>query len=289
MTKDNLREDYVTIQDHYFPVSITLHKFHEPGMIFTSHWHEHFQFIYCTKGEAQIYCSCNPINLSAQEAIFINANEMHYGESINGDISYYVVMVHQSFVLSNGIDSCQTKYISPLLLNQILFANKISNDAELTNYIKMIIQEYNEQKTGYELAVKAYLYQAIVLMLRNHAVRSFTPRELDLQMENMKRFQSVFTYIEDEYSKHIDINELARIGNVSTGHFCRIFKKLTGKSAIDYINQLRVEKAAMLLKQGQSINETAFATGFNNTNYFSRVFKKYKNVAPKEFRKLIKV
>lgn len=284
--KDGLQDDYVTIQDQYFPVSITLHNYHEAGPIFTNHWHEHFQFIYCTKGEAQIYCNGNPIHLFAEEGMFINANEMHYGESINGDISYYVIMVDHSFVLSNGIDSCQTKYISPLLLNQILFANKISNDAELINYIKMIIQEYKEQKTGYELAVKAYLYQAIVLMLRNHAVRSFTPKEYDSQLENRKRFQSVFTYIGNNYSQQIELNELADIANVSTGHFCRIFKMLTGKSAIDYINQLRVEKAAMLLKQGQSINEIAFATGFNDTNYFSRVFKKHKKVAPREFRRL---
>jgi len=82
------------------------------------------------------------------------------------------------------------------------------------------------------------------------------------------------------------LKQLADIACLSVGHFCRIFKKLTGRSAIDYITQLRVEKAALLLRQGEyNIKEIAFATGFNDSNYFTRVFKKYKNTAPSEFKK----
>lgn len=158
----------------------------------------------------------------------INSNEMHYGESLNGDMSYYVIMIDSSFILSNEVDACQIKYISPLALNLILFANKISNDEELTNCIKNMIYEYHIRPTGYELAVKACIYNAIVLLLRKHMVRAFSPKEYDMQTANMRRFQNVFTYIKSNYTQAIDLKELADIANLSTGHFCRIFKKLTG-------------------------------------------------------------
>lgn len=283
---NDLQQNYVTIPDQYFPVSIVLHNKPVSGSIFADHWHEHLQFIYCVTGAAKIYCNRHPIHLAAEEIMFINANEIHYGESLNGGISYYIIMVDPSFILSNEVDSCQTKYISPLMLNQILFTNKINNDEELTNCIKKIINEYNTQQTGYELAVKACIYNAIVLLLRNHVVRSFSPKEYDLQVANMQRFQKVFNYIEKNYTQRIYLKDLADIAFLSTNHFCRVFKKLTGKSAIDYINQLRIEKAVTLLKQGQnSIKEIAFITGFDDTNYFSRIFKKYKQIAPNQFQK----
>lgn len=281
--KDEFMRNYAAIPDQYFPINITLHNKSGTGPIFESHWHDHFQFIYCTKGEARILCSGNSVDLAAGEVIVINTHEMHYGESLQEDISYYVIMVDLSFILSNGVDSCQTKYISPLAQNLLLFENRISRDREICNCIEIMIDEYNTQKPGYELAVKAAVYNAIVLLLRNHVARSFNKKEYDVQIANMKRFQSVFHYIGDNLGQEIELNKLAEIACLSTGHFCRVFKRLTGKSAIAYINQLRVEKAALLLEQGEaSIKEIAFATGFCDTNYFSRVFRKYKGLAPNQ-------
>jgi AraC-like DNA-binding protein len=281
-------EDYVTIPDQYFPVSITLHHKTGPGPIFKSHWHQHFQFIYCLKGTARIYCNGLPVHLDAGEVMVINTNEMHYGESLNGDISYYVIMVDLSFMFSRGIDSCQIKYISPLAQNRLLFENQINHDDGIRNCISKMIAEYNARTPGYELAVKACVYNAMVLLLRNHATKSLSSKENEIQTVNMKRFQNVFHYIEENLARKIGLHEMAAIANLSSGHFCRIFTKLTGKSPISYLNQLRIEKAIALLEQGEgNISEIAFAAGFSDSNYFSRVFKKYQGMTPGEFRKSI--
>jgi AraC-like DNA-binding protein len=74
--------------------------------------------------------------------------------------------------------------------------------------------------------------------------------------------------------------------NISRHHFCRQFKNLTGKSAIDYINIVRIEKAYVLLKQGTlNVTEAAISTGFNNISYFSRLFKYYKKMSPSQVSK----
>lgn len=284
--EDGFLQDYAVIEDQYFPVSIALHNKSGPGPIFESHRHEHFQFIYCMKGEARIYCHGSPVRLAAGEVMVINTHEMHYGESLSGEISYYVIMVDLSFMLSRGIDSCQAKYISPLAQNLLLFENQISDDAEVRDCIKKMIGEYNSGQPGYELAVKACVYNAIVLLLRNHVARSFSRTEYDLQAANLKRFHEVFDYMEENLTREIELKELAVMASLSVGQFCRVFKKLTGKSTRDYINQLRIEKAVMLLEgSGDNIGEIAFAVGFGDSNYFSRVFKKYRGIAPSEYRK----
>lgn len=284
--EDDLLHDYALIEDQYFPVSIALHNKSGPGPIFESHRHEHFQFIYCIEGEARIYCHGSPVRLAAGEVMVINTHEMHYGENVSGEISYYVIMVDLSFLLSRGIDSCQAKYISPLAQSLLLFENRISDDVEVRGCIKKMIEEYNSGQPGYELAIKACVYNAIVLLLRKHVARSFSRKEYDLQAANMKRFHEVFNYIEENLNQEIDLKELAAMASLSVGQFCRVFKKLTGRSTRDYINQLRIEKAVVLLKEGEdNMGEVAYAVGFGDSNYFSRVFKKYKGLAPTEYRK----
>ena len=75
------------------------------------------------------------------------------------------------------------------------------------------------------------------------------------------------------------------MANMSDYHFCRLFKQITGKSAIDYINRFRVEKSLLLLRKSNcNITEIALSCGFNDTNYFSRTFKKYKHISPTQMR-----
>ena len=67
--------------------------------------------------------------------------------------------------------------------------------------------------------------------------------------------------------------------------FCRLFKKLTGRRPTDYLNLLRINKSIPLLTNGHlNISQTAAAVGFNDANYFSRVFKKYHRLAPAAFQ-----
>ena len=72
---------------------------------------------------------------------------------------------------------------------------------------------------------------------------------------------------------------------VSEGYFCNLFKEVTGKSAKEYIIQLRVKKAMSLLSSSSfSITDVCYMCGFSDPNYFTRVFKKKTGSLPSEFR-----
>lgn len=86
-------------------------------------------------------------------------------------------------------------------------------------------------------------------------------------------------------SLKICIKELVDQINISVYHFCRIFKQVVRKTALDYINGIRLEKAAALLKENDlNITEIALRCGFDSINYFSRLFKKYYNTTPTNYR-----
>jgi hypothetical protein len=74
---------------------------------------------------------------------------------------------------------------------------------------------------------------------------------------------------------------------LAVGLSCRFFKKMTGRSALAYVNEYRIEKATVLLtKTDEPIGEIAESVGFDDLNYFSRVFKKVKKCSPGEYRKI---
>lgn len=257
-----------------------------PGVVFSNHWHEHIQFFYFTKGEAMIKCSSKKLHVNKGDFVIINSNELHYMENLCCDLSYYTIRVDLSFLFSNQADSCQTKYLVPLAENLILFKHLVRNNAEIIQCTEKIIQEYYSKQTGYELSIKSYLLRIIVILIRNHIEKILTQQEFNNRISKLNNFSSIIEYIELNYCRIIAIEELSSIAHVSKFHFCRLFKELTGKTATEYINHLRIEKACKLLIESDlSMTEITLSCGFNDANYFSRVFKSFKNLSPSSFRK----
>ena len=264
-----------------FPIDIHRSEHHHIGPIIECHWHENFEILYFEKGEALIYCNSHPIQVGPGELIVINSNDLHYGESLSEQLVYYVVEFDLSFIDSNHIDLCQTKYLTPLVQNRILFCNQIHRHDALLSEVHQLIREYYQQELGYELAVKAYIYRILVLLLRSYSKQTISEAEKSRQRKTLTRLSSVLEYIDAHYTEQLPLKQLSAMATMSEHYFCRLFKSLTGKSPTEYINHLRLNKAVTLLQESElNITEVALAVGFNDSNYFSRLFKKYKHVSP---------
>lgn len=98
-----------------------------------------------------------------------------------------------------------------------------------------------------------------------------------------QRIERVKDYIESRYQEDIDVEQLASLVNVSRSYLMREFKKLTGTTVNQYLTEHRIDVAKELLKSN-SVTDTAFAVGFNNSNYFSTVFKKHTGDSPAKFQ-----
>ena len=148
-----------------------------------------------------------------------------------------------------------------------------------------MIRENFSRQTGFELAIKLYVYQLIVLLLRGYVTKILTKEEFEEKARILRRFDSVFQIIQEHYAEKISLKELSESVNISDCHFCRTFKQMTGKTTTNYINGVRLEKAAALLEQTNlNITEIAIRCGFDSVNYFSRLFRKYYYTSPTTFR-----
>lgn len=261
--------------DRNFSVDIGLSKIWELGTNFKEHWHEHLQVFYFINGKGFLRCNTKSFNIIQGDVIIINSRDLHYLESLNNDLRFYLIRIDLPFLFSDQVDLCQTKYLSPLSENLILFKNLIRNDDEIVRCIKTIIKEYNKKEIGYELAVKANLYNLVVLLIRNYIDKFVTKRQLAFKINNDERFYKVFEFVHSNFNKKISTLNLSNIAHVSPYYFCRIFKQITGKTTTEYINEVRLKKSIELLKNSNmNITEVAINCGFNDVNYFSRLFKK---------------
>lgn len=101
-----------------------------------------------------------------------------------------------------------------------------------------------------------------------------------------KEIAAAEIYMEEYLNEDITVSKMAKLVSMSESRFAHVFKEEVGVSFIEYVNQLRIDKAiGYLLHSDMQINEIAIAVGINNSNYFSTLFRKRTGKTPLEFRK----
>ncbi|QEH69153.1 response regulator [Cellulosilyticum sp. WCF-2] len=97
--------------------------------------------------------------------------------------------------------------------------------------------------------------------------------------------QKAMDYICENYTMSITLNELAEHTYVSTYYLSRMFKKELGKNFVEYLNEVRIDRAKELLKDNKyKTYEVAELVGIQDPHYFSKIFKKYVNMTPTEYK-----
>lgn len=273
--------------DPYFPIKLHRCRVQECGVTaFPHHWHEQMEFLFMVRGTAMIECNEQALQVGPGDLVVVNSTDLHHGVSLSDDLFYFAIIADLSLLHSQSVDALETKYITPMTQNQILFQHKISGNAEVNACVEALIHEYEQREFGYELAVKSYLYRLLVMLLRSYIARLLTPDEYRLRRRSLERFDPVYRYIEENYASPIQVEALAERVGLSRYHFSRLFKTLTNKTVSEYINFVRLRRSEQLLRHtSMSVSEIALATGFNDVYYFSRLFKACKSVSPSELRK----
>ena len=94
------------------------------------------------------------------------------------------------------------------------------------------------------------------------------------------------SYIEENYMHHLTLSSISANVNLSTSYLCRVFKAEVGTSITSYLNNLRIRKAATLIKENNySLKEISVMVGIDDQLYFSRLFKKCMGISPSEYGK----
>lgn len=149
---------------------------------------------------------------------------------------------------------------------------------QIEGLISSLEQDLKNKGPGFSFMAKALFMQIIGLLSRYYDDWQILTRP------PLTRISSAIAYIEANYAKPIRLANLAFTAHMSLSNLHRDFKSATGLSPIEYLIRLRVMRGAELLRQGRlNVTETAFQTGFNDSNYFSRKFHEVMGLRPRQF------
>ncbi|MBU3099417.1 MULTISPECIES: response regulator [Clostridium] len=111
-------------------------------------------------------------------------------------------------------------------------------------------------------------------------------QNIEKQSTQIKLINKIKTYIDNHYSEELSLQFMSEEFHLNKNYLCQYFKKEMNKNFIDYLTQLRIEKAKMILKnESLSAIEVSERVGFNSVNYFVKVFKKTTGKNITEYKK----
>ncbi|MEK4057144.1 AraC family transcriptional regulator [Paenibacillus sp. FSL F4-0087] len=276
---------YVEDKEISKPIITEYCSFNEKGSIFPPHWHEQLMILYIEKGKMILQAGNQQIIGEQGTILIVNPNVIHSGENINSDLAYYLFKIDLLLLLGNQPDLQQSIYTELLLKNRFLFEEKITEDEFILGSIQKMIREYEEKKEGFELVLRGLTYQILTDLIRSYTKKIPEQSEIDIQYRKLNQIKSAIKHMEKHISEKITLDDLSKVSHLSPVHFSRVFKTVSGFPPMDFLNQMRVQKAAQLLiTTDKTIIEIALEVGFNDGNYFSRIFKKIKNETPSNFR-----
>ncbi|KMK75479.1 AraC family transcriptional regulator [Alkalihalobacillus pseudalcaliphilus] len=272
--------------DPFFPLRITFEQHKHEGILFEKHWHEEMELLYITEGTLTISINSDTYEVKPGDLIIVNSNELHKGVTAHKDVSYYCMIVDTTSLHNSFIETYTQNRTLTQPNDYTLIKNMIRDDLHVKSTMDNLISEQSSKKMGYELFVKSSVIYLIGYLIRNYGAKQLNEQTYTTRLKNLNRLNKVLEYIDTNYSDSLTVDTAAKMSNLSPYYFCRLFKTATGRSFVQYVNERRIEKAHMLLtKTDLSIMEVALQTGFNDANYFSRAYKKFRKESPSAARK----
>lgn len=268
----------------HFPVQKYITTLTPDDPVVTTHWHEEAELTLITSGSGLYQIDLADYAVKEGDLLFLPPLFLHsISLGKEDELISETYVFHMNFLGGNATDVCSTRYLTPLMNQQLSLPFLITPGhpayASLLDIFGRIACLYGEAAFGYELALKSLFLQAVYLLLpySEQIPSSRTPTSSD-------KLKQVLDYIELHYSESISVRDLAALCYFSEYHFMRFFKKHMNMTCVQYINNLRLEKSVELLKQGNtSILDVSLSVGFGNLSYFYRAFKKKYHMTPLAF------
>ena len=248
------------------------------------HTHSSFEFHIVAEGNCRVLLDDGEFEVEAGEFYITAPGVFHEQRWLSEGGHYVEYSINYDFLkVGNGITEAEGIY-------EILSSEKCRGVKDSYNIIKLFEDALNEaynEEIGYFNNVRNAAERILIF-----AVRALTQNRIKSGYEvstkfksNDYRFNMMEKYIKDNLSNDITTKELGTFMYLSDKQVYRIIKAKTGKSAIKYINSLRLKRAKELLKNSDmNIKGIAQFLGFTSEYYFNQFFKREEGYPPGEFR-----
>ncbi|MFY7909454.1 MAG: AraC family transcriptional regulator [Emticicia sp.] len=264
--------------------SFIFRKFDVPKFDAPFHFHPEYELTLILKGEGQRYVGQQVHEFFAGDLVFLGANLPHcwINQAIENENASAIVIQFGDLFLGKGIVEL------PEMKKVQAFLEKSKSGFEIIGKTKEILTE-RIVSLQHKTSLQKIAGLLEIFDILSHSTEIITIDDFFFEHQynqsETARFQKVFSYLIENFKEEITLEQIANIADLSPTSFCRYFKNITKKTFVEVLIEFRLQYACRLLnKTDLPIQQVAFESGFGDVPYFNKLFRKHKNLTPKEWR-----
>ncbi|MGB2760700.1 MULTISPECIES: AraC family transcriptional regulator [Maribacter] len=258
---------------------------HDPKLshLFFWHFHPEYELVYIENANGTRHVGDHISEYEETDLVLIGSNIPHlnFDYGVNTDYRKEVLHIKPSF---------KNTFVDPLpelqSLNRLLDLSRygIAFHGETKKEVGNLLKELHTLKPfEYFMAIMSILKR--LSQSNEFELLHKKPYKNRYSKKEQSRIRDIYALIDERYQGKISVDEVAKFCNLTKPAFCRYFKKATGSTFIEFLNQYRISQSKRMLLTGKNVTETCFECGFESLSYFNRTFKKVTGENPSAFKK----
>lgn len=242
---------------------------------FPNHFHEHYVIGYIEKGNRHLLCKNKSYNLQSGDLMLMNPKENHTCESIDGQPLDYRCLNIKPEIMERIVYEITGESYMPQFTQTVIYSS--SELALIKELHHMIMEKHKEFKKE-----EAFYF------LIEYLLKKYTGKVEQNNAQISIQIKEACEYMDINYRNQISLEDLCNVSGIKKYTLLRNFTKQCGVTPYQYLETIRINHAKKLLEFGIEPIEAAMQTGFSDQSHFTRFFKSFIGITPKQYQIIFK-
>ena len=267
-----------------------IQEFHAKGPCTNHHVHPAVEILYILRGDFRITSDNEEFFVHPGDLVLVRSYALHLIHALSESTgTYYVLKLTPAFLLDISSKDRGSGYLLSLALQnqsvKTIWTKEECRSSRIADSMERLMRESGSTTFGSDIAVKICAAEIVLTLLRDLDQENCRGSELASNEDLTRRIYDATVFINKHYADEITAQDCSRHVNLSYSYFSRNFRRLTGKTFSDYLNNVRISRAEReLFSTEKSITDIATECGFNTVSYFISKFREKKGITPSVYR-----
>lgn len=256
-----------------FDNDLKIEAFHFEGLMqkFPNHFHEYYVLGFVESGRRFLTCKNREYIINAGDLLIFNPLDNHACAQVDNNALDWRGLNIEKDVMRHIAEEITGKDTHPIFSSTVVHqSNAVPALKDLHNMIMKERKDFNKEETFY--------------FLIEQLITDYTEPVVEALSQISREIQAVRDYMESNYTETISLADLSMVSGLNKYTLLRNFTMQRGITPYQYLSTIRVNKAKKLLELGISPVEAALQTGFTDQSHFSKFFKNFIGLTPKQYQ-----
>lgn len=250
------------------------------------HTHEFHEFFVCLDGRGEQLNGRGSLPMARGDLFFFPAGQLHIANAAPTVRCHFIVLFLAVHIFSPAIEGDQDadRVLRHLCTQGMQGRNlvplSLTGRKRVAQFFIEMMGEYQHKSIGFRCAMKVRIQEVLLTLLRDPACAPALQQQFR-PMPARERLSEVRHYLQTHFTYPITIEQMADMAHLGRSQFHLVFKEEFGQTLTEYVNELRLKSAVILLENVDlSIEEVAYRSGFRSLSHFYASFKDYYGSTP---------